>query len=173
MLRGMADRSGVEARESRIHGVGLFATRAFAPGERILRRKERTITPRAPLREDERWYHCDDLEGGRRVVLGYPERHLNHCCDPNAYIAQDDGATYIVARRNIGAGEEITNDYCMNSTGDTLWECNCGHATCRREIHADFFHLPLGKQRKYRPLLMRWFVEEHRAQIEALDVASS
>lgn len=169
----MTDDQGVEARQSPIHGIGLFATRSFAPGERILRRKERTITPAAPLREDERWCHCDDLEGGRRVVLGYPERHLNHCCDPNAYVAQEGGATYIVARRAIAGGEEITNDYCMNSTGDEVWQCACGSPRCRQTIHSDFFRLPIEKQREYRPLLMRWFVEEHRAQIEALDAARS
>lgn len=165
----MREDAGVEARESPIHGIGLFATRPFAAGERTLRRKERTITPDAPLGDDERWYHCDDLEGGRQVVLGYPERHLNHCCDPNAYIAQEDGATYIVARRPIAAGEEITNDYCMNSTGDTVWECGCGSTRCRRSIHSDFSWLPLDKQREYRPLLMRWFIDEHREQLEALD----
>ena len=165
----MADDSGVEARESPIHGIGLFATRRFAAGERVLRRNERTVTREAPLRADERWYHCDDLEGGRRVVLGYPERHLNHCCDPNAYIAQDDGVTYIVARREIAPGDEITNDYCMNSTGDDVWECACVSSRCRRSVHSDFFHLPVEKQREYRPLLMAWFVEEHREEIESLD----
>jgi hypothetical protein len=163
------DNAGVEALPSPIHGIGLFATRAFFAGERVLRRTERTITPDAPLREDERWYHCDDLEGGRRVVLGYPERHLNHRCDPNAYIAQEDGVTYIVARRAIAAGEEITNDYCMNSTGDDVWQCDCEAPRCRRAVHTDFFRLPVEQQREYRPLLMRWFVDEHAAQIEMLD----
>jgi len=156
---------------SRIHGLGMFAARDFAAGERILRRNHvREVTPGAPIREDlgERDYHCDDLSGGRVVLLGWPDRHFNHCCDPSAYVREIDGVRYIYARRNTATGEEITNDYCMNGIGDTVWECACGSEQCRRTIHSDFFHLPLEKQIEYLPLLMDWFIDERREPIEAL-----
>jgi len=102
------------------------------------------------------------------VLLGLPDRHLNHRCNPNVYIREIDGETYIYARRNIAAGEEISNDYCMNSRGDESWQCNCGAGECRRTIHSDFFQLPLAKQVEYLPLLMDWFIEENAEEIAAL-----
>ena len=102
------------------------------------------------------------------MLLGLPDRHLNHRCEPNAYIREIDGETYIYARRDIRDGEEITNDYCMNNRGDESWQCNCGAPACRKTIHSDFFDLPLEKQVEYLPLLMDWFVEENAAQISEL-----
>ena len=156
---------------SKIEGLGMFAARAFAAGERVLRRNHvREVTPDSPLRPElgEFDRHCDDLSGGRVVLLGFPDRHFNHRCDPSAYVAEIDGVRYIYARRDIAAGEEITNDYCMNGIGDTVWQCNCGAESCRRTIHSDFFHLPLDKQAEYLPLLMPWFLEERAGEIARL-----
>ena len=49
----------------------------------------------------------------------------------------------LFALQSITAGEEITYDYCINGSGDTLWERRCGSACCRILMHSDFFHLPL------------------------------
>ena len=102
------------------------------------------------------------------MLLGFPDRHLNHRCDPNGYIREIDGQTYIYARRDIQAGEEITNDYCMNNRGEESWQCNCDAADCRKIIHSDFVQLPLEKQVEYLPLLMDWFIEENTNQIAEL-----
>ncbi len=156
--------------ESPIHGLGAVAARDFKAGERILRRREREVTPEQPLREDlgEKTYHCDYLTGGKVVLLGSPERHVNHCCDPNAYTRQIGDVHYVYARRDVRAGEEINDDYCVNSRGDTVWECNCASPKCRRTIHSDFFRLPLAKQQEYLPLLNTWFIEENQDLVAAL-----
>jgi SET domain-containing protein len=117
----MPSSTNVVVRPSSIQGVGIFAAQSFSAGEIILRRDEsREVTADRPLRADlgEERRRCDDLAGGRVVLLGYPERHLNHCCDPNAYVRFIDGTGHICARRDIEAGEEITNDYCINSFGE-------------------------------------------------------
>jgi hypothetical protein len=156
----------VEARPSPIEGLGLFALRDFGEGETILVRSEREVTGEAPLGPGEREEHCDYLEGGRVVYLGVPERHLNHSCAANAYIRERaDGRHEIAARRSIAAGEEITNDYSMNSSGAGRWTCGCGASTCRGEIEVDFFALPLDVQARQLPLLMGWFKREHEAEI--------
>jgi hypothetical protein len=150
---------------------GMFAGRGFAAGERILRRSEvRFVTPDAPLRPElgEYEHHCDDHSGGRVVLLGFPDRHFNHRCDPNAYVAEIDGVRYIYARRDIVPGEEITNDYCMNARGEAWWTCNCGAPECRGTMKHDFFALPPAKQLEYLPLVMEWFVAENREAIDAL-----
>jgi len=161
----------VEVRASPIEGLGMFAARRFRAGERIRRVNVlREITADAPLREDlgERQDHCD-YPDGRVVLLGFPDRHVNHSCDPSAYVLYKGDAAYLVARRDIVAGDEITCDYNLNISGGTSWPCHCGAARCRGETLGDFFLLPADVQQEYRPLLADWFVRRHRERIDALD----
>ena len=161
----------VIVKKSPIHGLGVFAAKDFQKGERILVGDEsRVLTPENPLRPEngEFDYHCDYLAGGKVVPLGYPERHINHCCDPNAYVAYVGDVRGTYARRDIRAAEEITHDYCINGYGDLVWQCNCGSPRCRKLIHADFFHLPFELQVEYLQLLTDWYVDEYREKIEAL-----
>jgi SET domain-containing protein len=164
----MAD---VEVRASPIEGLGVFAARAFRAGERIRRINiVREITAEAPLREElgERQDHCD-YPDGRVVLLGFPDRHTNHSCDPTAWVLYQGEGAWLVARRAIAAGEEITCDYNINVTGGSSWPCHCGAARCRGETVGDFFLLPPQIQREYRPLLADWFVRRHREPVAALD----
>jgi len=162
--------SDVEIRTSPIEGLGLFAARSFHAGQRIRQiNVVREITPTSPLREElgERADHCD-YPDGRVVLLGSPDRHVNHSCDPNAYVLYEGERSFLVARRDIAAGEEITCDYNINITGGTTWPCHCGARRCRGTVVGDFFQLPLEIQREYRPLLAEWFVRTHRDRLKAL-----
>ena len=157
----------VEVRASSIEGLGLFATRTFDAGQRIHQIKiVREITAGAPLREDlgERADHCD-YPDGKVVLLDFPSRHVNHSCDPNAYVLYEGLCSFLVARRNVAAGDEITCDYNINITGGTPWPCHCGATRCRGTTTGDFFHLPAEIQREYRPLLADWFVRRHRDRL--------
>ena len=163
--------TNVVVRPSPIQGVGIFAARPFRASEIILRRDEsRDVTPDQPLRADlgEQRRHCDDLAGGRVVLLGYPDRHLNHSCNPTAYVRFIEGTGHICARRHIASGKEITSDYCINGFGTGTWPCNCKSARCRSLIHINFFEEPLGVQREYLSLLATWFIAEHPREIETL-----
>jgi SET domain-containing protein len=160
----------VEVRPSSIEGLGLFAARAFRAGERIRRiNVVREITPDAPLREElgERADHCD-YPDGKVVLLGFPDRHINHSCDPNAYVLYEGAAACFVARRPIAPHDEITCDYNVNITGGTAWPCHCGATRCRGTTVGDFFLLPEAIQREYLPLLAPWFARRHRARLDAL-----
>lgn len=54
---------------------------------------------------------------------------VNHSCNPTCGLF---GATMLVARRNIGVGEEITFDYAMtDSTDYDEFPCACGTDSCR------------------------------------------
>lgn len=130
----------------------------------------RVITEEHPLRpeEGEREDHLAYLAGGEVVLLPEPERHLNHSCDPNAYLHTVDDEVRVVARRAIRAGEEITIDYLINTHGGSSWRCRCGAERCRGELETSFFDLPAGFQREYLPMLEAWFIEEHREEIERL-----
>lgn len=148
----------------------MFACRPFSAGERIRRiNVVREVTADAPLREDlgERADHCD-YPDGKVVLLGFPDRHLNHSCDPNAYVLYRADECYLVARRSIRAGEEITCDYNINITGGSAWPCHCGAARCRGATTGDFFLLPPDIQQEYRPLLADWFVRRHAERLALL-----
>ena len=157
--------------ESSIEGTGVFASVAIQKGEAVLRIDDSRVVDAAnPLRPELGEYqrHCDYLADGQVVHMRLPERHINHCCDPNTFVRTINGARYVFALRDIGAGEEITFDYCINSGGDTIWQCNCGSPRCLKTIHSDFFHLPLERQIEYLPLLEDWYIAENREKVEAL-----
>lgn len=109
--------------------------------------------------------HCS-YPDGKVVLWGYPDRHVNHSCDPNAYQEEKgDGSAvvHIMARRAIRAGDEITLDYNVNRP-----EVCPGADRCRGETIGDFFLLPGEHQLEYLPMLADWFVAKHRERVEAL-----
>jgi SET domain-containing protein len=164
----MAD---VELKVSCIEGLGVFAARSFHTGERIRHvNVVREVTPESPIREElgERVEHCA-YPNGKVVLWGAPDRHVNHSCDPNAWLLYEGDACFFVARREIASGDEITCDYNINIADGTAWPCKCGAARCRGEVVGDFFHLPMQWQREYRPLLAQWFVRRHRERVAELD----
>lgn len=160
----------VEVKPSGIEGLGLFALRSFHPGDTIRRiNVAREVTPENPLREEigERFDHCD-YPDGKVVLIGFPDRHINHSCDPNTYIRYIADTCFIVARRQIAVGDELTCDYNINVTGGSAWPCHCGAARCRGTTTGDFFLLPPDIQREYLPLLAEWFVKRHRQRLAEL-----
>lgn len=149
----------VEVKDSLIGGLGLFALRPFAPDESIrVCNIVREITIERPLQEaaGERHDHCA-YPDGKIVLYGFPDRHMNHSCDPNCYYQYGEGNPVTVARRNITTGEELTVDYLINTAGGDSWPCNCRAARCRGKTCSSFFDLPLEIQIEYRPLLAPWF----------------
>lgn len=167
-----APSSTVDVRPSPIEGLGLFAPRAFGPGE-VIRAVNvvREITPDAPLCPElgERQDHCD-YPDGKVVLIGPPDRHLNHSCDPNTWIRYTGAGCEIVTRRAIPAGEEITCDYRINVTGGDAWPCRCGAARCRGTVVADFFQFPPDLQQEYAPYLADWFVRRHADALRVVGI---
>jgi hypothetical protein len=167
----MTKSTGVAVLPSPIHGLGVFATSSYRSGEIILAIDDsRLVSADNPLRteEGEMDYHCDYLKEGRVILMQYPERHINHCCMPNAFVKTVDSIRQAIALTDIARLQEITFDYCINSGGDTIWRCSCGHRRCRHSIHSSFFHLPEELQLTYLPLLDDWFVAEQHERVELL-----
>lgn len=164
----MSEAPDVEVRPSSIEGLGLFARHPFSAGEEIRQiNVVREVTPEKPLREElgERADHCD-YPDSKVVLIGFPDRNINHSCDPNTYLRYDETGSYIMARRSIAAGEELTCDYNINITGGTAWPCHCGSSRCRGTTTGDFFLLPIEVQFEYMPLLAEWFVHQHSERLK-------
>jgi SET domain-containing protein len=163
--------SDVRVGPSEIEGLGVFALRPFRGGERIRRvNVVREVTPESPLRQElgELLDHCS-YPDGKTVLWGLPDRHVNHSCDPNSWVSFEGDHCYLVARRDVAAGDEITCDYNINIADGTAWPCKCGAARCRGQVVGGFFGLPEQWQREYRPFLADWFVRRHRERLASSD----
>ena len=93
-------------------GRGLFATRdirsgalvAEYTGERISTVYADTLKTKYLFEVDADW----TIDGSSRDNLA---RYLNHSCEPNSEADIQEGRIYILASRDIAAGEEFTIDY--------------------------------------------------------------
>jgi SET domain-containing protein len=156
---------------SRIHGLGVFASRDYAPGERVLVIDDhRIVDDQHPLQPDlgERDIHCDYLAGGLVVLMQSPERYINSSCEPNTYVKTVAGSRRVIARRVIYYGDEITYDYLINCHGGEVWNCRCGSPKCRKTIPSSYFDLPIEDQIANLPYVDTWFLHEHLKPINHL-----
>ena len=140
----------VRTGQSRIHGTGVFAEQAFAPGETIIEYAGERISHaeadrRGTLNSTEDDGHTmlfilnDDtvIDGN---VNGNEARYINHSCDPNCEAVIDDDAVLIEAVRPIQPGEELFIDYCLDLSDLALadaYQCRCGHPNCRGTMLGD------------------------------------
>ena len=160
--------TNVEVKEGGVKGLGIFALQYFTNGE-VIRRVNiiREVTPDTPLQEGEQAEHCA-YHDEKVVLYGYPDRHMNHSCDPNCYYEYGDEIPSVVARQDIKNGEELTVDYLINNSGGDSWNCDCQSPRCRGKTGNSFFDLPSSFQMEYLPFLAPWFVVRYKKKIERL-----
>jgi len=106
---------------SAIHGLGLFAVAALAPGTPIWRfapgfDQEFSPTQRAalpvPARAHLDWFAFFSPENGHAFLSGDHACFMNHSSQPNTGAGPGAALPVVtVALRSIAAGEELTCDY--------------------------------------------------------------
>jgi uncharacterized protein len=143
----------VEVRPSRIAGDGLFTRVPLRAGTAVSRLGGRLVTGRELRRllraVGESGGYLDTITVARdsHLVLpaGQPNGKGNHGCDPNLWWAGD---YTLVARHDIAADAELTNDYAT-STGeeDFTMPCRCGAEVCRGVVTGNDWRLPELQQR--------------------------
>ena len=140
----------LERRNSNAHGWGIFAKADIRKDEKlaIFGGKVMLIDEMYQLPENMQGYTMQIEE---RFVLGpastIPEDtdFFNHSCDPNSGFK---GQVFLVAMRDIRAGEEIAFDYCMTvseSVGSDMifqMKCACDSPHCRKTITEQDWMLP-------------------------------
>ncbi len=88
------------------------------------------------LYEGKEYTYLFALEDGEHLVDGYGmAMYVNHSCDPNCQTEEIDGHIWIVAARDIAAGEELTYDYNLFD-GDGKAPCRCGAKKCRGTMYS-------------------------------------
>lgn len=132
---------GFESRTSPIAGLGLFTTRTFSPGERIVQYQGKLATvPPAQCESTCPVYTLEItpglwLDGSPSDNLG---RHANHSCEPNAELVWDNPTTtaWLVAVQAIATGHEVTFDYGFSLSESLFQPCRCGAVECVGRIIA-------------------------------------
>lgn len=130
----------VVARKSGLHGMGLFAARDLAAGEKLIEyRGVRYGKGELPdLGEDGitkflRFSDGTGIDGTGWAALA------NHRCDPNCELAEEEGhdppRAWLYALRDVKKGEELAWDYRLevasHAEAFTDWACACGAEQCR------------------------------------------
>jgi SET domain-containing protein len=134
-------------RRSKVHGLGVFATRRIRKGTRIVEYLGERVSHKVA---DDRYEQKDADDGhtflfivDRGVVIdagvdGNEARFINHGCDPNCESVIEDRRVFIEAIRTIQPGEELKYDYQIGRDDDDpenvdeVFACRCGLRNGRR-----------------------------------------
>ena len=136
----------IEVRDSRLHGLGVFAARRIPRGTCVIE----YLGERVSHEEADRRYHHKDAGDSHTLLFivdshtvidagveGNEARFVNHSCAPNCESAIENQRVYIDAIRAIEPGEELTYDYQIQREADdppdidAIFACRCGVERCR------------------------------------------
>jgi uncharacterized protein len=130
---------GLVIRSSAIHAAGCYTLDPIRKGARVVE----YTGPRIPKDlADEKYENSPTtylfgVGDGSMVIDGHgTAMFINHSCDPNCETEEIDGRVWIMAIRNIAAGEELTYDYYLYDGDDEEACCNCGSPHCRGSMYS-------------------------------------
>lgn len=121
----------VRRRRSKLHGWGVFAQEDINKNKRIITYDGEKISTQESADREDRYLRRGEIwcfKLNRRWVIdanvgGNLARFINHACRPNCYSNIVDGEIWIIAGKNVKAGDELTYDY--HTDGDKEIECRC------------------------------------------------
>ena len=124
----------VRFRPSMIHGHGGFAAAPALADTLLIEYLGERITKEESHRRCEVGnpfiFELDELTDLDGNVEWNPARWINHSCAPNCTAENHDGRIWIVSRRDLLAGEELTFNYGYDLTDYRDFPCRCGAANC-------------------------------------------
>jgi hypothetical protein len=147
----LSDVRGVTVAQAR-NGHGLFATRRYRRGQRILDVRGRIYNHRVLWKRGGRFAdNC--YRFGPETYLDPGDgiaRYANHSCAPNAAVGKERNRLFLFAAATIEPGDEIVFDYSTTLGDDDIWtmRCNCGAPVCRGRIKR-FGTLPAPLRARY------------------------
>jgi len=119
---------------SPIDRQGLFAITDIASGTRIVAYLGEKITKSESARRlanhNTYIFHFDyqyDIDG---ATLANTARYINHSCDPNCAVEYTAETIWIVAIKDIHAGEELSFNYGYDARDYATFPCRCGARNC-------------------------------------------
>ena len=136
-------------RQSRIHSHGCYTDAPIRKGTLIVEYVGERLTYEQAddLYDDFPNTYLFGLDGGKRIIDGYGvAAFVNHSCDPNCETDQIRGKMWIIALRDIEAGEELTYDYNLYDGEDDA-PCSCRTVRCRGSLYSAAHLRKLAKKR--------------------------
>ncbi len=132
------------ARESVIHGSGLFANKDIKKGKRVIEYVGEKITKEESYRRaDRQLKKSNKSDDGAVYIFEIDEEHdidgnvdwnparlINHSCDPNCEASDDEGRIWIESIRKIKQGEELSYNYGYDLEHFEDHPCRCGSPKC-------------------------------------------
>jgi len=130
---------GLIIRSSAIHAAGCYTTEPIANGTRIVEYGGPRITKDEAdeLYKDSVVTYLFGVGDGSYVIDGHSvAMFINHSCEPNCETDDTDGRVWIMAIRDIAAGEELVYDYNLYDGDEDPASCNCGFRGCRGSMYS-------------------------------------
>ena len=128
-------------RNSKIHASGCYTTIPVKKHTFVVEYTGPRLTVRQAdaLYEDCRKTYLFGLDDGKHIIDGDGiAAFINHSCAPNCEPDEIKGRIWIIAKRNIKAGEELTYDYNLyDGDLDEKAPCHCGAANCRGSMFSE------------------------------------
>lgn len=119
-------------------GLGLFAVSGILKGAKIIRYTGKLIRSDDAEKYTGRYlFQIDDkytIDGKERSNLA---RYVNHSCRPNAYTEIDRRKIWVIAKRKIRAGEQITIHYGKEYFDFFIKPHGCKCAKCAAKAAKD------------------------------------
>ncbi len=130
--------------QSHIHNRGVFAAKDIPKGTKILQYLGEKITKtvslqRAQMREE----HAKNTQGARVYIFDLnkrydldgdipdnPAKYINHSCEPNCEAVNLRGQIWIVAKKNIKNGQELSFNYNYEWDHCLDHPCYCKTPSC-------------------------------------------
>jgi SET domain-containing protein len=126
-------------RSSAIHAAGCYTTSRISKGTLVVEYTGPRISKdEADVKyENSPTTYLFGVGDGSTVIDGHgTAMFINHSCDPNCETEEIEDKVWIIAIRNIRAGEELTYDYNLYDGDDDEALCNCGATDCRKTMYA-------------------------------------
>lgn len=130
--------------ESAIHGRGLYAAESIKEGAEVIQYLGERISKKESERRALDWEEKARESGDGLVYIfeldedwdidgqvgENPARYINHSCDGNCEAVNTGGEIWVVARKDIKKGDELTYDYGYDMSHFLDHPCACGSDNC-------------------------------------------
>ena len=126
-------------RSSSIHAAGCYTLQKIRKGTPVVEYDgPRFSKEEADERYQDRFITYLFSTGNGEVIDGFgTAMFINHSCDPNCETENIDGRIWVVATRDIAAGEELTYEYNLHDSDDDDADCHCGTQKCRGTMFSE------------------------------------
>ena len=142
----------IDVRESEIHGTGVFAKTRVPKGKKVIEYIGEKITKKESERrsialieknqgnETDGAVYIFEVNKRHDIDGNIPEntaRFINHSCDPNCEPDVIKNRVWLISKRKIKEGEELSYNYGFDLNGYEDHECRCGAKKCVGYITAE------------------------------------